>query len=489
MATANPNNSEFAKVRAVALSLSHLTKPSTILFHGPPPFPCSLTVVRLFANVNQNFAGHPITDRACFPVLRFFALTAEIESVAGLLVATLGGAGVGLEREWSGHASGPEARFAGIRTFTLLGGMAGIAGWLWTLQYQLLGAILLAAASTLVVTAYASASRRDVEATTEVAALVVLGAGLVSGLGHLRLASAIFALTVLLLAEKSQLHAMVARLDDVSLRAAIRFAVLAVVILPLLPEGPYGPWGGFRPRLLWLLTLFFSGLSFGGYLARRMLGDRHGYALAGLLGGMVSSTNVTFTFARLSRDQKEVRGPLALGVVAACTVLFLRVLTATTVLNAPLTRALLPYFVVPFLVGAVTLLPLLRRKAPQPCPAEVITNPLQLGQALQMALMFQVVLFAVHAMQARFGDTGLLTSAAILGLTDMDALTISMARSTASGAPLEIAAQAITIGVISNSVLKTLLAAALGRGKFRVEAGGILLAMTVALVASLLWLR
>jgi uncharacterized membrane protein (DUF4010 family) len=317
----------------------------------------------------------------------------------------------------------------------------------------------------------------------------VLGAGLVSGLGHLRLASAIFAITVLLLAEKSRLHSLVAHLDDVSLRAGIRFAVMAVVILPLLPEGPYGPWGGIRPRLLWILTLFFSGLSFGGYLARRILGDRLGYALTGLLGGMVSSTNVTFTFARLSRDQKEVRGPLALGVVAASTVLFLRILTATTVLNAPLTRALLPYFVVPFLVGVVTLLPLLRRKEPQPCPTEVVKNPLQLGQALQMALLFQVVLFGVHFMQDRFGDAGLLVSAAVLGLTDMDALTISMARSTTAGAPLEIAAQAIAIGVISNGVLKTLLAVTLGRGKFRLEAGGGLLAMTIALVASLLWLR
>ncbi|MGH9532215.1 MAG: MgtC/SapB family protein [Terriglobales bacterium] len=416
-------------------------------------------------------------------------MTPEIETVAGLLTATLGGAAVGLERQWSGHASGPEARFAGIRTFTLLGGMAGLAGWLWSVHFELFAAILLTAAAALVVAAYASSSRQNVEATTEVAALVVLTAGLVAGIGHLRLASAIFATTVLLLAEKSQLHSLVARLDDVSLRAGIRFAVMAVVILPLLPEGPYGPWGGIRPRLLWILTLFFSGLSFGGYLARRMVGDRLGYPLAGLIGGMVSSTNVTFTFARLSRDQRDVRGPLAQGVVAASTVLFLRILTATTVLNAPLTRALLPYFVAPFAVGIVTLLPLLRRSGSQHSPPKVIKNPLQLREALQMALLFQLVLLGVHAMQNRFGDAGLLASAAVLGLTDMDALTISMARSTAGGALVEVAAQAIVIGIISNSVLKTLLAVVLGRGKFRLQAGGVLLAMTLALVASLVWLR
>ncbi|HXE89869.1 MAG TPA: MgtC/SapB family protein [Terriglobales bacterium] len=413
-------------------------------------------------------------------------MPAELESIAGLVTAALGGAAVGLEREWSGHASGPDARFAGIRTFTLLGGMAGMAGWLWSLQYTAFAAILLSAAAALVLAAYISAARRSVEATTEVAALVVLGAGLLSGIGHLRLASAIFALTVLLLAEKSQLHAMVARIDDVSLRAGIRFAVMAVVILPLLPEGPYGPLGGIRPRLLWLLTLFFSGLSFGGYIARRLVGDRLGYPLAGLLGGMVSSTNVTFTFARLSRAEERMRGPLALGVVGACTVLFLRVLTATTVLKPPLTLALIPYFAAPFLVGAVFLLPLLRRAPDQVAAPVEMKNPLQVWSALQMAALFQVVLFGVHAMEQRFGDAGLLVSAAVLGLTDMDALTISMSRADMA---VTLCARALTVGVLSNTILKMLLAVVLGRGTFRLQAGAFLLAMAIALAASLFWLR
>ncbi|HSA93459.1 MAG TPA: MgtC/SapB family protein [Terriglobales bacterium] len=413
-------------------------------------------------------------------------MPAELESIVGLLTAALGGAAVGLEREWSGHASGPDARFAGIRTFTLLGGMAGMAGWLWAVQYTVFAAILLAAGAALVVAAYVSSARHSVEATTEVAALVVLGAGLLSGIGHLRLASAIFALTVLLLAEKSQLHAMVARIDDVSLRAGIRFAVMAVVILPLLPEGPYGPLGGIRPRLLWMLTLFFSGLSFGGYIARRLVGDRLGYPLAGLLGGMVSSTNVTFTFARLSREEARTRGPLALGVVAACTVMFLRILTATTVLSPPLTLALIPHFAVPFLLGAAALLPLLRRGPPEaPSPVEM-KNPLQVWSALQMAALFQVVLFGVHAMQQRFGEAGLLLAAAVLGLTDMDALTISMSRNNTA---IALGAQAITVGVISNSILKTLLAVVLGRGKFRLQAGAFLLVTALVLAGSLLWLR
>jgi uncharacterized membrane protein (DUF4010 family) len=143
------------------------------------------------------------------------------------------------------------ARFGGVRTFTLLGGVAGLAGWLTTLQLVGLAVVLVSGAGALVITGYLAASRREVDATTEAAALVVIGAGLVAGLGWIAVASGIVAISTLLLVEKSQLHALVGRIDDDELRAAARFGVMAVVILPLLPEGPFGPFGGVRPRALW----------------------------------------------------------------------------------------------------------------------------------------------------------------------------------------------------------------------------------------------
>ena len=219
------------------------------------------------------------------------------QQLIGILIAALGGLAVGLEREWSGHATGPKARFAGVRTFTLLGILSGISGWLWINQAQLVAAILLAAAAALVVAAYVAASRREVEATTEVASLVVLAAGLTAGLGSWALAGGAIAVTTLLLVEKSRIHDLARKIDDTSLRAGVRFGVMAVVILPLLPEGPFGPGAGFRPRTLWLAVLIFSGLSFAGYLARKGLSGTLGYPVAGLLGGLVSSTGVTFSFS------------------------------------------------------------------------------------------------------------------------------------------------------------------------------------------------
>jgi len=406
--------------------------------------------------------------------------------IAGIVVAALGGAAIGLEREWSGHAEGPTARFAGIRTFTLLGGFAGMAGWLWQAGAMPLAVVLAAGAAALVVAAYVAGSRRDVDGTTEVAALVAIGAGILAGAGHMALASGIVAATALLLVEKSRLHAAVARIDDASLTAGIRFGVMAVVILPLLPSGPYGPLGGVRPRELWAVVLFFSGLSFAGYIAKRTLGPRYGYAVTGLMGGLVSSTSVTFTFAGVSRGTRGFGPALAAGVLAANTVLFVRVAIVLAVLNAALLPAVLPYVVAPFLVGLAASLVGLARQDDSGEQVRVVRNPLQMGMALKMTLVFQVVLFAVYAANRAYGDVGVLVSGAVVGFADVDALLLSMAHA-GSSVPIDISARAVVIGILSNTVLKTILAAFLGRARFRQLTVTGLVAMGLALALSL-WL-
>ena len=411
--------------------------------------------------------------------------------VLGIVVAALGGAAVGLEREWSGHAEGPHARFGGIRTFTMLGAMAGLSGWLWIAGVTWLAAILLGGAVALTVAGYVRASRRDVDGTTEVAALIVLAAGVLAGTGELRLASGIIAIESLLLVEKSRLHGWVRRIADLELRAAVRFGVMALVVLPLLPEGPYGPLGGVRPRELWALVLFFSGLSFLGHLLRRGVGPGRGYLLSGLAGGLLSSTNVTWTFARLSRAEPALSQPLASGTIAANAVLFPRVITAVAVLNAPLVPVLLPYLAAPALVAAVLAAFGARRSRTRGGTEPEVPgrNPLQLGAALQMAALFQAVLMLVHLARVTQGAAGVYASAAVLGLTDVDALTLSMARDVARATSLETAAMAIAIGVLANTLLKAGIALVFGAATFRLVTAGALALMVVAGVASVAWLR
>jgi uncharacterized membrane protein (DUF4010 family) len=297
-----------------------------------------------------------------------------------LALAGLAGLAIGIEREWSGHASGPRARFGGVRTFLLLGLIGGIAGMLAAGGWVAIGAALISGAALLAVLAYVVASQQtgDRDGTTEAAALLVLATGGLCGLGFAVLGSGVAAIAVLALAEKGRIQAFVSKIGEHELQAALRFAVLAIVVLPLLPAGPFGPYSAIRPRELWTIVLLFSGLNFLGYLARRAVGPERGYGVTGLLGGLVSSTAVALTFAQKSQEESGYARSLALGVVAACTVLIPRVLGITLVLSPPVARELAPYLVPPLLVGGLFVLWAILRSplgpgsptAPDPSPCD-----------------------------------------------------------------------------------------------------------------------
>ena len=387
-----------------------------------------------------------------------------------LAVAAVAGLAIGIEREWSGHAKGPDARFAGVRTFLLLGLLGGIAGWVSLEGMEVVGAALLLAAGALTVVAYSVAARRtaaSIDGTTEVTAIVVLGIGFAAGLGYMAVASGVATVIVLALAEKTRIHALLARIGEIELRAGLQFAALALVVLPVLPEGPFGPWGGIKPRGLWTLVVVFSGLNFLGYLARRSVGAARGYGVTGLLGGVVSSTALTLDFARASRREASVGDALAVGVIGACTVLLLRVTIVSAVLNPAVARSLIPYLLPAFIVGLILVAIALRKPGTAAQPTKETGNPLRLGSAIQMAVLFQVALTASSIAAQFWGSRGVISSAVVLGLTDMDALTVSMNQLGSTADMVSLAAQAIAIGVLTNTVFKATMATVVGRGRFR----------------------
>jgi uncharacterized membrane protein (DUF4010 family) len=324
-----------------------------------------------------------------------------------------------------------------------------------------------------------------------VAGLLVLAGGLFAGLGALALASGVFALLTLVLIEKSRLHRFVSRIQSAELLAAARFAVLALIVFPLLPEGPLGPAPGVHPRELWALVLVFAGLSFTGFLALRLIGSHRGYYVVGLLGGLVSSTAVTLNFSRESRHQpRELGRALGLGVVAACSVMPLRTLALTLLLNPAVGQRALVYLLPPALVGgAVAWWLSLDRHAPRASRPSMPSNPLRFVIALQMVLAFQAVLYVVDWVQRTFGASGLLSSAIVVGLTDVDALTYSMVQLGGAQTLPETAAQALAVGVVSNTLFKCGIALGIGRPGFRGVAAVGLLAIGAATVAALVLFR
>jgi uncharacterized membrane protein (DUF4010 family) len=398
----------------------------------------------------------------------------ELAAATRLAIATLVGLGVGIEREWSGHASGPRGRFAGMRTFALLGLVGGGAGLFAARGYGALAATLLATGTLFAVAAYIAAVRRpdaELDGTTEAAAIVVLTLGALAGIGQTMLAAGAGAIVVLALGEKARLHWIVGRIGEREMRAALQFAVLALVILPLLPNGPYGPFE-VRPRALWALVLVFLGVDFAAYIARRVVGEARGYALTGLLGGFVSSTAVTLQFSRLSRQDTESARALALGVVAACTVLFLRVAAVSAALDARVALALMPYLVPPAIVGVVVIAMAIRRGAVTSGPKADAQNPLRLWSAIQMVALFQATMIIVSLVRAQWGSTGVVASAIALGLTDVDALTVSMTRVVDGTDAAALAALGIGVGILTNTIFKLGLALVLGAASFRRWAAG-----------------
>jgi uncharacterized membrane protein (DUF4010 family) len=441
-------------------------------------------------------------------------MTSELQTLLlQLAVAALGGLAVGIEREWSGRHPGEPARFGGVRTFLLLGLIGGLAAVLFRTVDPRIGIVLFAAALGLVLVAYlASAWKGTIDATSEVAGLVVLGSGAAAGFGMLTLSSAIAAGTALVLVEKSRMHAAVARLESSGLQAGARFAVLALVVLPILPAGPIERLGGIEPQKLWGIVLIFAGLSFAGYIALRFAGPQRGYSVAGFLGGLVSSTAVTFNFARESRrapDDPAVAKALALGVVAACTILPLRVGAVSLALNPEVARALAPALALPVAAAAVALAFAWFRK-PEGGGADgaprLPENPLRLGAAIQMALLFQVVLWALQALRSQLGSAGLVASSAFLGLTDMDALTFSLTELAGRGAgeagaaaatggvagvaglTAAEAARGLIVGMLANTVFKATVATALGAAAFRLRVLAALALLGALFAVGLLWI-
>lgn len=398
-----------------------------------------------------------------------------------IAVATLCGLAVGVEREWSGHARENAHRFAGIRTFLLFGLLGGVSGALVTMGYLLPASTLLAGGVALAVVALGAAGSRPgsgVDATTETSAVTVLALGVLSGTGHMELASGAAALMVLALVEKARLHEWVRRIDERELLAALRFAVLALVVLPILPNEPIAALAGLQPRTLWAVVLLFTALNFASYLARKAAGPSRGYGITGLFGGLVSSTAVTITFARESRRHEEASQAIALGALAATIAVLPKILVVTLILNQPMGMRLVPVLLPALLVGAAMVV--LSMKTRSPSTPETVEaenrSPLGLWSAIQLAVGLQVALTALHYVEHLWGAEGVLASAVVLGVANTNALTLTMSQLGTEPDALRLGTTAIAVGVLTGIVAKLLLTLAIGSMAFRrMVAGGLAL--------------
>jgi uncharacterized membrane protein (DUF4010 family) len=409
----------------------------------------------------------------------------DTRQLVNLLAALLIGALVGIEREKNKAASG-NVGIGGVRTFILF----SLTGAFAALVAQSLASPLVLAAAIAGVVALACAgyvvqARSKPEAiglTTETAALTVclLGAACTAGYPELALAGGIAVSAFL--AYKESLHGLVAKLGPDDISAGVKLLAASFIVLPLLPKQPIDPWGALVPRSLWLLVILIAALSLVGYVATRALGSERGTAITGLTGGLVSSTAVTLTFAKRSREEHGATDDaLAAGTFLAWGVSFARVLVLAAIIHAPLALQMLAAFGAMALVTAAAALWLLRQSQTAAAAAPVsLRNPFSLVSAIKFGLLFAGVLLVMTIAQQRFPSGGTYVVAALAGTSDVDAITLSMATLAQSGqASLGTAALSILIAVLSNTVVKCGISAGLGGPRLRRSA----LLLTAALVA------
>jgi uncharacterized membrane protein (DUF4010 family) len=384
----------------------------------------------------------------------------EVELLSRLAVALAIGLLVGLERGWHSRAEDEGRRAAGFRTFALSGLLGGVSSAIAAAtDAVVLGLLFIGYTAAFTAFHWLEAKvNKDLGATSVVAGMLTFALGAYALLGDLRVAVACAVAMVLLLALREPLHRWVASLRWEEIRAVLILLAMSFLLLPVLPNRTVDPWGVINPAQIWLLAIMIAAISFGGYVAVRLFGDRLGVVMAAVTGGLASSTATTLTLARLGREKPESDRLIAGGILVAGIVMVARVGVVATLLNRALLMPLLFPLAAVALVLAIAAALLLFRNVESERPNLKITNPLELGTALKLAAIIAVVMLAAEAVQDAVGEAGVLVVAALSGVADVDAVTISMARLGGVGVALEVASRAIALAVGVNTMSKAVLA-------------------------------
>lgn len=368
---------------------------------------------------------------------------------------------VGIQRE---HVA---ARLGGVRTFpliTLLGSLCGLisqyaGGWV-------IGAGFIALAGIIIIGNFLEIRKGgeiDPGITTEVAMLVMFGIGAYLMLGQREVAVTLGACVAILLHLKSTLHSATSRLSETDLRAIMQFALISMIILPVLPDKTYGPFNVLNPRNIWLMVVLIVGISLTGYIAYKFFESDTGILLSGILGGLISSTATTVSYSRKSKSQPSISSVAAVVIAMACAILYLRVLVEVLAVSPELVRAAAgPLLILGALLAATAAWFWFREKEKDD---EQVShgNPSELKSALVFGLIYAAVLLAVAAVKKYLGDRALYLVAIISGLTDVDAITLSVSR-LVSGQTLSITEgwRLIVTASLANLAFKTAFVAVLG---------------------------
>lgn len=363
--------------------------------------------------------------------------------------------------------------FAGIRTFPLIamfGCLAALVNSVF-IPWAFLVALLIVAA--VVVTSYkVTATPASPGITTEMSVLLVFCYGALTWWGQGVLAAGLAVTTVLLLHAKEPLQQLSKRLGQHELAAAIQFGVISVIVLPLLPDRSFGPLDVLNPRKIWLMVVLIVALNLTGYVLVKIRGSKQGLGLAAFMGGLLSSTALTLSYSRRSRNEQVYVPLFAFGIILACSIMFIRILILTYAISPAVGRILGYPMATAGLVGLAACLVLwyVQHKKLRDTEANhelEIKNPCELGFAMRFGVLFALILFVSKGAQVLIGTPGVYVSSALSGMADVDAITLSLASLAKETLSPEVAARGITLAAVCNTLVKAAIAAVAGTASLR----------------------
>lgn len=382
----------------------------------------------------------------------------ELNGLMRMAIAVGLGLLIGLQREWSDN------RVAGVRTFplvALLGFLAGhigdeAGGWMVPAGLIAVGGIVVAAR-------FNSSTADRPGTTTQVACLVVYLSTAGLALDHVAEAVMSCGCLMVLLQSKGWLHGAIGRMGREDLQAATRLALIGLVILPVLPDRTYGPYAVINPFRIWLMVVLIVGLSLGAYVLSRLVKPSHGAFIAGLLGGVISSTATTVSCSRQSRGSEAAARWAAAVVLVSMPVVLARVMFEVAVVAPEILPVTLPPLAFQLVLMSGMVAVSFRHCGRLASAEQVRHPPSDLRTAISFGLLYMLVLVLAAAARDWFGDHGLYVVAAISGLTDMDAITLSSAQLVQAG-QLEVSTcwRAILVGANANFCFKYGVIVALG---------------------------
>lgn len=402
-----------------------------------------------------------------------------------LAISFLLGGLVGLQRQ---HVDSP---LGGVRTFPLVAVFGSLCAILaGTFDGWIVAAGLLATVAVIALGSRQHRTEADRGITSEAAMLVMFAVGALCVSGPIIVAVAVGAGVAVLLQFKPQLHGIVTKLGDSDIKAIMQFVLITFIVLPVLPNETYDPFEVLNPHEIWLMVVLVVGISLGGYISYKFLGHHAGLMLSGLLGGLISSTATTASYARRSAEQPKMTPTAATVICLATAVSFVRILLEVAVVSRTLLPAAAPVLIGLIVISLLVALLLGRRveKSSETMPSQ--GNPSELKSAILFGALYGVVLVAVAAAKEHLPESGLFAIAALSGLADLDAITLSTARLVESQRlPIDSAWRSILIAAISNLVFKSGLVLALGSRRLFRDVAWLLGLSFLFGTAVLLWWR